>query len=42
MAGTELSGTCDPRFDAVRAVLQENIDSGEELGASLYLDIDGE
>ncbi|MCO1658608.1 serine hydrolase domain-containing protein [Pseudonocardia humida] len=38
----ELQGTCDDRFRAVRAVLQDNIDSGEELGASLVLDIDGE
>ena len=38
----ELQGTCDPRFDAVREALQANIDSGEELGASLTLDVDGE
>jgi CubicO group peptidase (beta-lactamase class C family) len=38
----ELNGTCDPRFDAVRDALAGNIDSGEELGASLVVDIDGE
>ncbi|WP_214405385.1 serine hydrolase domain-containing protein [Pseudonocardia lacus] len=38
----ELQGTCDDRFRAARAALQDNIDSGEELGASLVLDIDGE
>jgi CubicO group peptidase (beta-lactamase class C family) len=38
----ELQGTCDARFTAVRAALQDNLDSGEELGASLVLDIDGE
>jgi CubicO group peptidase (beta-lactamase class C family) len=38
----DLQGTCDPRFDAVREALQRNVDSGEELGASLVLDIDGE
>lgn len=38
----DLQGTCAPRFDAVRETLQRNIDSGEELGASLVLDIDGE
>jgi CubicO group peptidase (beta-lactamase class C family) len=38
----ELQGTCDPRFDAVRQLLQDNVDSGAELGASLTLDIDGE
>jgi CubicO group peptidase (beta-lactamase class C family) len=37
-----LQGKCDTRFDAVRAALEENIDSREELGASLVLDIDGE
>lgn len=38
----DLQGTCDPRFDAVREAVQANVDSGEELGASLTLDIDGE
>jgi CubicO group peptidase (beta-lactamase class C family) len=37
-----LNGKCDERFDAVRAALEANIESGEELGASLVLDIDGE
>jgi CubicO group peptidase (beta-lactamase class C family) len=39
---TELLGKCDDRFDEVRAALARNLDSGEELGASLVLDIDGE
>jgi hypothetical protein len=39
---TDLQGSCAPRFDAAREALQRNIDSGEELGASLVLDIDGE
>src|ERR1700734_895463 len=38
----ELSGSCDERFAAVRDALQRNIDSGEEVGASLVLDLDGE
>jgi CubicO group peptidase (beta-lactamase class C family) len=38
----ELSGTCDARFDAVRDALQRNIDSGEDVGASLVVDLDGE
>src|ERR1700689_3901358 len=38
----ELSGTCDSRFDAVRDALQRNIDSGEDVGASIVLDLDGE
>ena len=38
----ELSGTCDARFDAVRDALQRNIDSGEEVGAAVVVDLDGE
>jgi CubicO group peptidase (beta-lactamase class C family) len=38
----DVNGTCDPRFDGVRAALESNIDSGEELGASLVIDIDGQ
>jgi CubicO group peptidase (beta-lactamase class C family) len=38
----DVNGTCDPRFDAVRAALQGNLDSGEDLGASMVVDIDGE
>jgi CubicO group peptidase (beta-lactamase class C family) len=40
MAG--IQGICDDRFDAVRRQLQQNVDSGEELGASIVLDLDGE
>ncbi|MFE1959885.1 serine hydrolase domain-containing protein [Streptomyces sp. NPDC059479] len=39
---TELHGTSEPRFHAARAALRRNLDSGEELGASLVVDIDGE
>ena len=38
----ELLGKCDHQFDGLRAALARNLDSGEELGASLVLDIDGE
>ena len=38
----DLHGTCDGRFEAVRSALQQNLDSGAELGASLVLDIDGD
>ena len=38
----DIHGVCDDRFEAVRAALARNIDSGEELGASLVLDIDGD
>src|SRR3984885_675343 len=38
----DLLGKCDDRFAGVRDALARNLDSGEELGASLVLDIDGE
>ena len=38
----DLLGKCDDRFESVRAALARNLDSGEELGASLVLDIDGD
>ena len=38
----ELVGKCDDRFGEARAALARNLDSGEELGASLVLDIDGD
>src|SRR5580700_9974557 len=38
----ELHGVCDERFEAVSRALERNLDSGEELGASLVLDIDGD
>ncbi|KAL3306676.1 beta-lactamase [Colletotrichum asianum] len=34
-------GTCDPKFERVRAKFQEFVESGEELGASLTVTIDG-
>ena len=33
---------CDERFEAVRSALALNLGSGEELGASLVLDLDGD
>ena len=38
----DLHGKCDERFDALRSALQQNVDSGAELGASIVLDLDGE
>ena len=38
----DVRGMCDERFEAVRDALARNLDSGEELGASLVLDIDGD
>jgi hypothetical protein len=41
-AVADVHGTCRGRFEAVRSALARNLDSGEELGASLVVDIDGE
>jgi CubicO group peptidase (beta-lactamase class C family) len=38
----DIHGSCDERFSAVSAALAENIDAGEETGASLVVDLDGE
>jgi CubicO group peptidase (beta-lactamase class C family) len=38
----DILGRCDRRFGAVRDALARNLDSGEELGASLVVDIDGD
>lgn len=35
-------GRCDKRFDRVRAALADNIVSGEEVGACIAIDIEGE
>ncbi|UJW32721.1 beta-lactamase family protein [Saccharothrix sp. AJ9571] len=39
---TLVHGTADARFAAVRATFEQHVESGEELGASLVLDLDGE
>ncbi len=39
---TDLTGTCEQRFETVRAALARNLDSGTELGASLVVDLDGD
>ena len=38
----DIQGVCADQFRAVREALERNLDSGEELGASLVLDIDGD
>jgi CubicO group peptidase (beta-lactamase class C family) len=38
----DLHGPCDTRFAAVRSALARNLDSGDELGASLVIDVDGD
>jgi CubicO group peptidase (beta-lactamase class C family) len=37
----EIDGTCDDRFKPLRDALAEQLDSGEELGASIAVTIDG-
>lgn len=37
-----IHGHCDESFDKVRAALADNITSGEEVGACIAIDIDGE
>ncbi|WP_280488042.1 serine hydrolase domain-containing protein, partial [Nocardia cyriacigeorgica] len=37
----EISGHCDPRFDNLREALRGNLDTGEDLGASIAVTIDG-
>lgn len=39
---TTVQGTCDDRFSAVRQALEANLVSGEELGASVFVDLDGQ
>ncbi|KAL0935643.1 Beta-lactamase domain-containing protein 2-like protein 1 [Colletotrichum truncatum] len=39
MAQTQ--GTCDPRFEEVRTQLQQFIESGEEVGAAITVNLDG-
>lgn len=37
----EVHGDCDPAFNSVRELLQQRIASGDEIGASLCINIDG-
>src|SRR6516164_620513 len=39
---TPLGGTCSARFDPLRELFKAKLESGEELGASLAVNIDGE
>src|SRR4051794_40681013 len=41
-AMADVQGTCDSRFDGLRAALARNIDADEELGASLVVDVGGD
>ncbi|KAJ5611423.1 beta-lactamase [Penicillium lagena] len=37
----EIHGSCDPAFESVRGLLQEQFAQGDEVGASLCVNIDG-
>lgn len=39
---TDLQGSCDPRFSAVKDAFAGNFDAGLEVGASFAVTIDGE
>src|SRR5438477_4863799 len=39
---TALGGTCSARFDPLRELFAAKLESGEDLGASLAVNIDGE
>ena len=42
VAAAEVKGTCSGRFEAVRDALAERLASGDELGASIVINVDGE
>jgi CubicO group peptidase (beta-lactamase class C family) len=37
----DVQGTCDAKFEPVRGVLAEQLESGNETGASIVVDVDG-
>lgn len=37
----KVQGHCDPAFENVKESFQQFLDSGDELGASIYVDLDG-
>lgn len=37
----QIQGTCDPKFEDVRTQLQQFVESGEELGAAITVNLDG-
>jgi CubicO group peptidase (beta-lactamase class C family) len=39
---TAVQGTCDPRFEEMRQILQRNLDSGDDLGASVCVNLNGQ
>jgi CubicO group peptidase (beta-lactamase class C family) len=41
VSATTLGGQCDPRFETLRELFAANLESGDDLGASLAVNIDG-
>jgi CubicO group peptidase (beta-lactamase class C family) len=41
-AMTDVHGTCSEAFELLRAEFEENLASGEELGGSVFVDLDGD
>lgn len=41
MAMAEIHGSCEPAFESVRGILQDQFAQGNEVGASLCVNIDG-
>jgi CubicO group peptidase (beta-lactamase class C family) len=39
---TQVQGTCHPAFSSLKAIFEENLASGEELGADICVNINGE
>jgi CubicO group peptidase (beta-lactamase class C family) len=39
---TDVHGTCTEQFELVRTEFETNLRSGEELGGSIFIDVDGE
>ncbi len=42
MASSQVEGACDPKFEAMREILQRNLDSGADLGASVAVVVEGQ
>jgi hypothetical protein len=37
----DVQGSCDARFEPVRGAFAEQLESGNEMGASIVVDVDG-
>ena len=39
---SEINGVCDERFDAVREAFAQTLDTGQDVGASVAVSVEGE